>query len=86
MSKKIGMTVLIWFGVIFAYIIMAAAMPAFSGLVDSTSAALQATSNMSNYPGLLSGIQASPVYVWFIPGGVGIVGSVVVLKTSLLDQ
>ena len=86
MAKKIGYTILTWFLAVFAYIIMAATMPAFNLIVDQSSTNLQSTSNMSNYPGLLGSVESAPVYIWFIPGAVALIATIVLLKTPLLDE
>lgn len=80
MAKTIGYIALTWFFTIFAYIILAAGMPAFASITNEAATNMQATSNMTNYPGMLAGVQAAPVYVWFIPGGVAIVATLVFLK------
>ncbi len=82
MAKAIGYIALTWFFTIFVYIILAAIMPAFTGITSEAATNLQATSNMTNYPGMLAGVQAAPVYVWFIPGGIAIVATIVFLKTG----
>lgn len=69
----------IWGLVVFAYIIYANVFTVFTGLTDSAGAALQATSNMSNYPGTLEAVQSAPLWGWFVPGGVGIVATAVYL-------
>ncbi len=82
MAKKIGYTIAAWLFVIFAYVILASS---YTGLVDITTEAadtMAATSNMSNYPGTYEAVSAFPVYVWFIPGGVGLIATVVFLKQA----
>lgn len=80
MSKKIGGIVLTWFAVIFVYIIIASAMPALLSITGTSAADMQVSSNMTNYPGMLAAVESFPVYVWFIPGGVGFVATVVFLR------
>ena len=86
MGKKIGFVVLTWFLVSFCYIIIAAAMPAMVTITTGAATSLSATSNMSNYPGTLQVVQAAPVYLWFIPGGVGLIATVVFLKTNITER
>ena len=84
MSRKIGYTILAWVMVIFVEIIIAAMMPALTGISGSAAAALVAGSDMSNYPGTLPMVQAFPVYVWFIAPAAGFVATAVFLKTDVL--
>lgn len=78
--KKIGVLILIWAAVSLAYVIIAFAMPSVQDLTDNTATELQATSNMSNYPGTLEAVNAFPLFAWFIPGAVGIGATVWMLK------
>jgi hypothetical protein len=80
MTSKIFILVLIWAFVGLAYLVLAAAMPGINSIVSSVNATLVATSNMSNYPGAQQAITTSPIWIWVIPGGVGVISSVVVLK------
>ena len=79
-EQKSRLLILTWFIVIFVYVILAAAMPAITGLSGDTVDTLDAEHTMSNYPGTLEFLQAWPLLVWFIPGGVGIVVTAVYLK------
>ena len=78
--KKIGFIILIWAAISLCYIVIAVTMPTLQDLTDNTATELQATSNMSNYPGTLEAVNSYPLFAWFIPGAVGIVATVVMLK------
>ena len=80
MAAKLGFLGIMWFAIVFVYIILAVSMPAITGLVTESANTLQAQSTMSNYPGTLAFLQAFPLVVWFIPGGVGFVATVVYMK------
>ena len=80
MGNKIVAFGIIWILVIFAYIILAVTMPAINDLVGVSSAALDASANMTQFPGAKEGVETFPVYVWFLPGFAGIVTTVIVLK------
>jgi hypothetical protein len=80
MGKKMFYVAMVWFFTIFVYIILAASMPALKSITGEASTLLTATSNMSNYPGTLAAVDSAPVWLWFIPGFVSIVATVVMLK------
>lgn len=80
MAKKIGYIVVTWFAVVFVYIILTAAMPGITAVTGEASTLLQSTSNMTNYPGSLEVVESAPMWVWFIPGGVGIAATAVFLR------
>lgn len=80
MAKKLFLVFGIWAAVIVAYIFIAAAMPAIADITGEASTAMSATSNMTNYPGALEFVDSSPVWIWVIPGLIGVVVTAVVLK------
>lgn len=83
MSKKIGIVFTIWLCAIGAYIILSVAYPAITGLISSAASTMSSSSNMSNYPGMLSAVEAAPVYLWFIPGGVAFIATAVLLRDEI---
>jgi len=78
--KKIGVLIVIWVAISLAYVIIAFMMPVLQDFTDDTATELQATSNMSDYPGTLEAVNSFPLFAWFIPGGVGIGATVWMLK------
>lgn len=82
MLKKIFWIGVVWVAVIFTYIIMTAAMPAFLSIIETTNTTLTATSNMSNYPGLQDSIESAPLWLYLIPAGIGGIITVIILKRS----
>lgn len=78
MGNKLIQLGIIWLCIVFAYIIMAFSMPALSEIVSVSSEELSPTENTTPY--VKDAVDAFPFYVWFIPGFVGIVTTVVVLK------
>lgn len=86
MGNKLFWLSMIWLFTILAYIILGAVMPAFQSVTAEASTNLQATSNMSNYPGALQVIDSSPVYVWFIPGAVAVIATVVMLRDEISQR
>ena len=83
MGKKIGAIITIWFLMSMVYVLLTAMMPALTGITGGAATTMAASSNMTNYPGTLEAIQAFPVYVWFIPGGLAFIATVATLKSDL---
>ena len=84
MGKKIGYLIMTWVFVSLAYVILAVSMPALTELSDLAAVTMAASSNMTNYPGTIEAVQSFPLYVWFIPGGVGFIATVVFMKTDIV--
>lgn len=82
MAKKIGYILLTWFLVIFVYIILAASMPGIRSLTTETETTLQSSVNMTHFPGILEVVQTAPLWIWFIPGAVGLIATGVFLKQA----
>lgn len=82
---KFWTLVTIWIVISFSYIILAVTMPVIQQISGDTAVELEATSDMSNYPGTLEVVNTTPLFAWFIPGALGIAGSVYVLKSRDSD-
>lgn len=80
MQNKLVAMLLIWGFVIVAYIILAVFMPAGQELVSQASTDIAASANMSNFPGAQEMVDSSPVWVWVIPGLVGVIFTAITLK------
>lgn len=78
-NKFVGLF-LIWLFVIIAYIIIAIGMPAVRELSGVASTELEASANMSNFPGTTGLVESSPIWIWFVPGLVGMIATVWTLK------
>lgn len=78
--KKFLAVITILGGVIFAYVLLLAAYPAFTGLVSSANASLPV--DMSAYPGGREIITSAPWWLLFVPAVLGVGGVVWVLKFS----
>lgn len=72
----------VWLAGIVSYIILANVYPAFTGLTDSAVVAVQASGNMSQQPGIVTGLQIMPLLVWFIPFGVIVAATVVYIRSG----
>lgn len=80
MAQKLFMLGIVWVLVAVAYIILATMMPAINELVSTANTSLVESANMSNFPGTQEAVTSAPLWLWFIPGMVGIVVSVIMLK------
>ncbi|MBI2857649.1 MAG: hypothetical protein HYX90_01115 [Chloroflexi bacterium] len=77
---KVAWTIGIIVAVVFAYLIMAAVMPAFNELVAVADTEMTTSHNMTSYPGTRELILSSPWWIWFVPLVVGGVSVMVILK------
>ena len=69
-----------WAIIILVYVLMTVLMPAMNELSSLASTDIQASANTSQMPGIVGAVESSPVWLWFIPGGIGIVVTVIALK------
>lgn len=80
--KKVGWVIVVWIGVIISYVILTAAMPAVNSLVQTANTTMAAASNMTNYPGTQDAILTAPLWLYFLPGGIGLVLTIIILKSA----
>lgn len=80
MGSKIIYLAFIWCAIIVAYIFLAAVMPAMNEIISTANASLVASANMSNFPGTQEAVETAPVWLWAIPGIVGVVSTAILLK------
>ncbi len=78
--KKVFQMALLIIGTVFAYILFAFMIPVNVAINEQVITDLNASANMSHFPGTVSFIGSSPVWFWFIPGVVAIVWAVIILK------
>ncbi|MFC1904655.1 hypothetical protein ACFLXT_02710 [Chloroflexota bacterium] len=86
MADKITNMLIVWGAVIFAYIVLAVTMPVHQEMVATSRADMAASANLSNMPGIDAAVASSPVWLWFIPGLVGLVVTAIMLRSSLLPS
>lgn len=79
-QNKLFALFFVWVAVIAAYIIMAATMPAINSIVQSANATIAAQGLDSDIIGVQEAISGYPLYAWFIPGIVGVIVSVIMLR------
>lgn len=70
----------VWVCIIFAYIILTASMPVIVEMANTANTSMSATSNMSDYPGMLEATLATPLVLWFVPFIIGVIVTVGILK------
>lgn len=70
----------LWAIIGFSYIILAVAMPAGRELISEAATTINASCNISQVIGVSEAVGAAPVYLWFIPGGIGLISTVWILK------
>ncbi len=80
MAKTIGFLAVMWFMIVFCYIIFAASFPAIQTITANSSQMIAASTNASDFPGAKAMVDSAPVWLWFIPGLVGIIVTVATLK------
>ncbi len=80
MGKKVLWLVALWAAVVVAYVFLAAAMPAIRDLSSQAVVDMNASANMSQQPGAVGAVETAPIWVWFIPGTIGGVFSVIILS------
>ena len=80
MKNKTVILLATWVMISLAYIIISFIQPTVQSISDSTWATVNASSNLSNYAGTGESIQLFPFFMWFVPGTIGIVTTVIVLR------
>jgi len=78
--NKFGAVAAICVVVFLAYLIMLIVIPWLSDITLTVNTTLNATSNMSNYPGTSPFLLSIPWILWFVPGVIGIAAIVVILR------
>lgn len=78
-SSKLGQVIGVWGCICICYIIIAVTMAIHVSMVDETQAAF-ATQNLTGIVGVNDFVGAWPMIIWFIPGLVGVVFTVIRLR------
>jgi len=77
---KIGQVIVVVVVMIAVYLIMLVVMPVIVDVVATANSTMNASSNMSMYPGTSPAVVATPWILWFVPGVIGMIAVVVILK------
>ena len=78
--SKIGPVVVVIVLVAIAYILLLVVMPLVAEIASTANVTMAASSNMSNYPGTQDTMLSAPWALFFVPGVVGIIAIVIILK------
>lgn len=78
--KKIKSVAFICIGVAVCYLFLTAFMPVITGVVETSSANISANPNLDQYVGAKEGLDIMPWVLYLLPGAIGIIALVVVLK------
>ncbi len=79
--NKIGAIAITIGVVIMAYLLILVVMPFLADAAASANVTMNATSNMSNYPGTSGFILAIPWILYYVPGVLGMILIVGILRT-----
>ena len=80
--KKLG-AVLIVIGVVAAcYLVLMTVMGTVTDLAETANATITASSNLTNYPGASEGLIAAPWVLWWVPGTIGMILIVMILRSK----
>ncbi len=80
------MNKILWIGVtvaavVIVYLIMLVVMPLVADFAATANTTIDASSNMSNYPGTSGFLLSIPWIMWFVPGTGGIIVVIAILKS-----
>lgn len=82
MGNKIKQVIFIIAGVVLVYVFLTIIIPILADFAGTANATITASSNFTDYPGTQAVLVGAPFWIYFIPGIVGIVAIVFVLKSK----
>ena len=77
---KAGAIAIVTGVVIVCYLLLLVVVPWLSEITLSVNATMDATSNMSRYPGTSGFLLSTPLILFFVPGTIGIIVVVIILR------
>lgn len=80
--NKMGAVLLTVVVVCVAYFLVIVAVPFLAETINSANTTMAASSNMSNYPGTSEFMLSVPWLMYFVPGVIGIIVIVLILKAG----
>ena len=80
MISKVGAVIVITAMVAGAYLLLLVVMPILNTFAAAANATMDATSNMSLYPGTSEALIASPWVLFWVPGVLGMAAIFIVLR------
>jgi hypothetical protein len=78
--SKIAKVVVVIGLIIIVYLLMLVIMPVVVDIVETANTTINATSNLTQYPGASEGLVSVPWILWFVPGGIGLAAIIYILK------
>jgi len=79
--KKIGQVLIVVFIVTLCYFLLIVIQPTVVELVETANTTMTAvTANVSAYPGSQDTLIATPLILWFVPGVIGMIAVVIILR------
>lgn len=78
--SKIGQVIIVTVAVFILYLIMLVVMPVLTDFASTANTTMAAGSNLTNYPGAAEGVLIAPYLLWWVPGVIGMVAVVFILK------
>ena len=83
--NKLGMVLFICIMVAICYLVMLVVMPVITDIASTTNATLEASHNMSLYPGTTPMVLSTPWILWFAPAFIGMVAVIIVLREQVIQ-
>ena len=77
---KIGAVIVVVVIMVVVYILMLVTMPVVVDIVAVANATATAEHDMTNYPGSSEFLVSTPWILWFVPGTIGMIAIVIILK------
>ena len=78
--NKLGAILFTIIMVSICYLFLLVVMPFLSDIASTTNISLEASHNMSLYPGTAPAVLSTPWVLWFVPGFIGIVAVILILR------
>lgn len=69
-------------GVIIVHLLLLVVMPILADFASTANLTMTASSDLTKYPGSAEGVLVAPWVLWFVPGALGIVIIVGILRSS----
>ena len=80
--NKVGAVAIVVALTVALYLLMLVVMPTVWDLAVTSNATMTASSNLTHYPGAAEGLLATPLFLWFVPGGIALAVIIIILKRT----
>jgi len=78
--KKVGAIAAVTLVVGLVYLVMLVVIPFLSDITLSVNTTMNASHNMTQYPGTSGFLLSIPLILWFVPGTIGIIVVIAILR------